>query len=31
MAVSVKDVHRAIAGRIDALSGYKEVRMLTEP
>ena len=30
MAVSVKEVHRAIAGRIDALSGYREVRMLPQ-
>ena len=30
MAVSVKDVHRAIAGRIDALAGYREVRMLPQ-
>lgn len=30
MAVSVKDVHRAIAGRIDGLTGYREVRMLPQ-
>lgn len=30
MAVSVKEVQRAIAGRIDALTGYKEVRMLPQ-
>lgn len=30
MAVSVKDVHRAIASRIDALTGYREVRMLPQ-
>jgi hypothetical protein len=30
MAVSVKEVHRAIAGRIDALTGYREVRMLPQ-
>tara|TARA_A100000171_G_C2105694_1_gene132188 strand:+ start:641 stop:1072 length:432 start_codon:yes stop_codon:yes gene_type:complete len=30
MAVSVKDVHRSIAARIDALTGYREVRMLPQ-
>ena len=30
MAVSVKDVHRSLAARIAALTGYKEVRMLPQ-